>query len=352
MISRLSIENFKSIKNLKITTSRVNVFIGEHNSGKSNLLEALSWFSVNALDKTKFQEIFRLKTATDLFYDFDATQPIQVKTDDLNLIIRYAKNSNGALMNQLEGLVYPDNANLEAAALDDFHNLQNKKINLPRHKAFTLSFDGEIEPIGPGFLESSFRTYIFKKLKSFERNFQPFLNPPFGENIPSLLISNKQYKDLIGSVFKEKGFRLMLKPTEGDINMAKDINDELYSYPYTSISETLQRIVFYLLAIESNKNATLILDEPESNTFPMYTKQMAELIGRDLSNQYFIATHNPYLLNSLVAKTPTKDLSVFVAKMDQYKTNVVKVQDENLSMILDAGVYVYFNLDKLTANNG
>lgn len=268
--------------------------------------------------------------------------------------MRYAKNTQGALLNELEGLIYPTNSDFNFAKLDDFYNVNNEihesKIKESSYNAFRLSFDGKLEAMGMGHLESSFRTYVFKKLKSFERNFRPFLNPPFGENIPSLLVSNKKYKDLVSSVFREKGFRLMLKPTEIDINMAKEVNDELYSYPYNSISETLQRIIFYLLAIESNENASLIFDETDSNTFPMYTKHLAELIAQDSPNQYFIATHNPYLLNSLIAKTPSKELSVFLTKMDDYQTCVTNLSEKDLSALLDKGIDVYFNLDKLISD--
>lgn len=134
-----------------------------------------------------------------------------------------------------------------------------------------------------------------------------------------------------------------------DLNMAKDVDDELYAYPYTAISETMQRIVFYMLAIETNKNSVVVMDEPESNTFPMYTKQLAELIALDDSNQYFLATHNPYLLNSLIAKGPSKDIAVFVVSMEKYKTAVKEVSEEKLSNILDKGVDVYFNLDKIVS---
>jgi len=347
MIKNVSIRNYKSIKELSIPTKRVNVFIGENNSGKSNLLEALSWFSINSLNQNIFPEIFRFKTATDFFYDFDTTNPIEVKTDLINLVIRYSKNAQGAILNQLEGLIYEPTPNFEVSDVTSFNNLNEK---LPNYQAFNLRFNGEIGHVG-GNLTTKFRTYIFKKLKSFQNNFSPFLNPPFGENIPSLLVSNREYKDLVSSIFKEKGFRLMLKPNEGDINMAKDVNDELYAYPYASISETLQRIIFYMLAIESNHGAVLILDEPESNTFPMYTKQLAELIALNKPNQYFIATHDPYIISSLVSKTPIEDLSVFVTQMDNYQTKVIKVDDQHLSVLLDKGIDVYFNLNKLIDDN-
>lgn len=347
MLGRVTIKNYKSIKDIEIETKRINVFIGEHNSGKSNILEALTWFSKNALDPTKFKEIFRFKTATDFFYDFDVSKPLEIKTPVLSLIIRYAKNSNGALLNELEGLIYPTDSKIDPLEMSDLYNLHNKISNNNYH-AFRLSFDGEIEFIGGSTLATPFRTYIFKKLRSFESSFLPFLNPPFGENIPSLLVSNKILKDLVGSIFKEKGFRLMLKPNENDINMAKDVNDELYSYPYTSISETLQRIIFYVLAIESNNKACMIFDEPESNTFPMYTKQLAEQIALDKNeNQYFIVTHDPYLLNSLVSKAPSSEIALYITSMNNYETKVSRVAEKELSVLLDKGIDVYFNLNKL-----
>ena len=344
MIKNLNIINYKSIRELDIDTKRVNVFIGEDNSGKSNILEALSWFSLNSLEKEIFPEMFRFKNATNFFYDFDTTAPIEIKTDDLNLLIRYSKNNFGSINNELAGIIYTANSEIDPLIEDDLYNLMNNYQD-QNYWAFTLKFDGQIKIIG-GSLQSSFRRYIYKHLKSFQSNFRPFLNPPYGENIPSLIISNKELKELVSSLFREKGFRLMIQPNENDINMAKDVNDELYSYPYASISETIQRIVFYTLAIESNKNAVLIFDEPESNTFPMYTKQLAELIALDNSNQYFLATHDPYVLNSLLSKTPSNDIAVFITKMEEYKTIVSEVGKEDLSVLLDKGIDVYFNLNK------
>ena len=46
MIEKLSVKNFKSIKDLSIDCKRINLFIGEPNTGKSNILESLglgSW---------------------------------------------------------------------------------------------------------------------------------------------------------------------------------------------------------------------------------------------------------------------------------------------------------------------
>ncbi|RLI82013.1 hypothetical protein DRP04_04880 [Archaeoglobales archaeon] len=40
-VREVEIENFKSIKHLKLECRRINVFIGEPNTGKSNIIEAI-----------------------------------------------------------------------------------------------------------------------------------------------------------------------------------------------------------------------------------------------------------------------------------------------------------------------
>ena len=56
MIEKIHIKNFKSIYDLEIEVGRVNLFIGENGSGKSNLLEALVF--VSASDSNKLDNEF------------------------------------------------------------------------------------------------------------------------------------------------------------------------------------------------------------------------------------------------------------------------------------------------------
>jgi AAA15 family ATPase/GTPase len=45
MITKLDIENYKSIQKLSLSPGRVNLFIGKPASGKSNIIEAISLLS-------------------------------------------------------------------------------------------------------------------------------------------------------------------------------------------------------------------------------------------------------------------------------------------------------------------
>ncbi|HVV86057.1 MAG TPA: AAA family ATPase [Kofleriaceae bacterium] len=51
MIKRITIENYKSIRKLDLELGRLNVFIGENGSGKTNILEAIALGSAAAQDK-------------------------------------------------------------------------------------------------------------------------------------------------------------------------------------------------------------------------------------------------------------------------------------------------------------
>jgi len=77
MIGTVRIQNFKSIRDLEFEPRRVNLFIGEPNTGKSNVVEALAFLSLG--NASSFKEIFRLKTVGDLFFDQKVTNEISVQ---------------------------------------------------------------------------------------------------------------------------------------------------------------------------------------------------------------------------------------------------------------------------------
>jgi len=325
MINQVNIKNFKSIKDLTFSCKKLNVFIGEPNSGKSNIIEALSLQSQNAIGQTLNDGIFRYKTIGDLFYDFNINVPIEVKTDSRNTQLKYAVRKDGAPENQFTYF------------LDSV-----KDIDQPIY----IGHDGKILHSGASG-QSDVHLYEYKRLSKFLYDFLPHLSVPNGENLPSLLLSNTDYKKWVSEFLKSKDLTLTLKPTENEILASKIVDGEIYSYPYLSLSETLQRVIFYTIAIKSNKESVILLDEPESNTFPFYTKFLAERIALDETNQFFITTHNPYLLLSLIEKSNQDDLNVCIVQMKNYQTSVSVLNADQISEILELNSDAFFNFDKI-----
>ncbi len=198
-----------------------------------------------------------------------------------------------------------------------------------------------------------FKFYRFHHLSKFENQQSQFLLPPGGENLLSIKLTNKQSKKIVKEIFGKFGYRINLRPEEGKIDVVKEFEDVLFSFPYSISSETLQRLIFYIIAIQSNREAIMTFEEPEAHAFPYYTKYLAERIALDVKdNQYFIVTHNPYLLTSILEKANKEDIAIFITDLENYQTNFQPLTDEKKLEILEMGSDVFLNLDKLINKNG
>lgn len=305
---------------------KLNVFIGEPNSGKSNIIEALALQSQNMFGTELNKNIFRYKTIGDLFYDFNINTPIEVRTDD-----------------KKTGLLY---------AVDEYNNPRNifeYFLDETVEHPYRIQHDGKIQASAVSMGKTIVHYYEYKRLSSFDLGYMPHLAVPYGNNLPGLLLANPEYKAWVIDFFQSKGLTLTLKPNENDIAVSKFVGGAIYSYQYFSISETLQRVVFYTMAIKSNLNEILLFDEPETNTFPFYTKFLGERIALDETNQFFITTHNPYLLLSIIEKTKFEDLNVCITQMKDYQTQVTVLNEQQVSKVLDFNSDVFFNFNQILA---
>ena len=88
MIQKLSVKNFKSVKELEIDCRRVNLLIGEPNTGKSNILEALgllSWgghYNHHLYHDHHLREYVRFQSMQNLFYDGFLDKPIEIAIEN------------------------------------------------------------------------------------------------------------------------------------------------------------------------------------------------------------------------------------------------------------------------------
>jgi AAA15 family ATPase/GTPase len=131
----------------------------------------------------------------------------------------------------------------------------------------------------------------------------------------------------------------------------KEVDGVVISYPFSASSETLRRMLFYRLAVETNKDSVLLFDEPEANAFPLFTKLFAEqMAADDRGNRFFLTTHSPYILDSLIEKTPREDLAVILCRMENYETTARILGQSEVEEILDLGSSAFFNLDRFAGD--
>ncbi len=111
----------------------------------------------------------------------------------------------------------------------------------------------------------------------------------------------------------------------------------------------MQRLIFYLAAIESNDDAVILLEEPEAHSFPVYVSQLGQRIVASRNNQFFVATHSPYLITEVLEEMLTNDelapeLALFVAYYEDYQTKVRQLSDEEVLNIRRDGLDVFYNM--------
>ena len=323
MIKTLEIKNFKSIKQLKLDCKRVNVFIGEPNTGKSNLLEALSFFSFAYYSRYgyKLKDFIRFESVSNLFYDESLDEAIELTADDNSIQLVFNNNTFQGQVREGE----TGNVKQTSGLRGDYGNISMQNTSL--------------EAV------SIFKSYRFEVRESFNQSESGFLLPPFGDNLFSLLMVHRELKSLVTKFLSGSGLRLGFRKQEKKLELVKHADDVFISYPYSLASDTFQRLIFHLAAVVSNKDSILIFEEPESHAFPYYTKYLAEVIALDENkNQYFISTHNPYFLEPVLEKTPKDDIAIFITYSKDSQTKVKQLSQRELGKIMELDIFL--NLDR------
>jgi predicted ATP-dependent endonuclease of OLD family len=112
--------------------------------------------------------------------------------------------------------------------------------------------------------------------------------------------------------------------------------------PYNSIASTLQEIIFYKTAIATNDNSILLFENPEAHSFPLYLSHFTRDMIYKKDNQYFIATHSPFIINDLV-KNGRYELAVFVVHYENQETKTRRIPSDELHEAYQSGVDLFTN---------
>ena len=330
MIKHVSIRNFKSIKQAELDCGRVNIFIGEPNSGKTNILEGIGILSYPFVER--LEEIIRFEDFNNLFFDKSINQDVLLEFEATQ---RYSDNNQ------------------------DSNELISQKVNIKYNKLFDLISTGQF--VGCNFNieygekhiyhsqkdvgDSPIKFYNFNKQKNYIGKELKFLYPPYGSNLIEILKINSELRIYANSLFENYGYKILLDTDNSKLLIVKIVDGVLISQPFYMVADTLQRILFYIAIIETNKDSSIVLDEPDVYLFPKYTKYLAERIAKYNSNQFFLTTHNPYFLLTLAEKTPAEDLRVFLTYYEDYQTKVKLLSPKEVLDLRDEDASLFFNLE-------
>ena len=326
MIENIKINNYKSLSETELTDCRrYNLLLGRPNVGKSNILEALSLFSVPylAYSKREMRDLVRYSNSmNELFFNGNTSEPICIIAGNHSLRIT---NTDGTKYSW-------------DYAVDD------KKENIVINSGKVTYKRNSVVPA------PEFKKYDFKKLDKFSVSDLPFLLPAGGENIMQIIQSNGQLTEEIRETVSEYNLQLLFDTATREIKFQKQLNETtVFSIPFFSVSDTLQRLIFYKAAISSNRNSVIMLEEIEAHSYPPFISKVTGSITDDKSNQYFITTHSPYVVNDFL-ELPTDEVAVHLTDLQEGKTIVKRLTDDELNEVYNAGIDLFFNYEMYLLN--
>ena len=318
-IDNIEIKNFKSIRHQKIEgCKRVNVFIGYPNVGKSNILEALSAIQFYKSNKGSFHDFCRYENVAELFFEANIKEQVKISFNNLTSVnIKYGNEEN------MELFTSPYGSNIDISGIA--YEPSPVEIEILKYQ-FTLNHMGK-------------NIFTRKHLQS-----------PFGDNLFLLVGDSISLRKDFNSLLNDYGIKLLVDKVSNSLRLIKEITeDSIFQLSYSLLADTLQRLFFYKVAIQSNQNSVLLFEEPEAHMFPPYiSKFTSNLINDENSNQFFITTHSPFVLNDLISTVEKDELAIYIISYEKEKgeTLIHKMNDTDIHEAYQFGYDFFMNIDQ------
>lgn len=323
MIEKIHIQNFKSIYDLELEVGRVNLFIGENGSGKSNLLEALVFVSAsesnmlaNEFLVSRGLRVPEPELMRSAFEEEDKDKNIKINIDnELDIefthdnkeyskwsIIDYARTSAIELNNDelsrfenILGLSSDDESfenklvflmkkgMKEKEGIDSF-SIENFIIFSPEYEVLRNFYnEGQIQPLGVK-----------------------------GEGLYKLLkvVNNYEDKSYINTIIESlqlfDWFDDIIIPDELAFGEKKLIIKDKYLYKeidQRSTNEGFLFILFYVTLIVAKETPkAFAIDNIDSFLNPKLCTELMRLVvklAKQYDKQIFLTTHNPAILDGI-----------------------------------------------------
>ncbi len=333
MLKHVSIQNFKSLKDVTLDLQKVNLLIGPNNSGKTNFLKALEFMSIGSQTVYGPDEVFKMLHANSF-----------KKQRQIGIHIDVYLQGKRLLMGYTMGINRRTNAPYKAFQ-DVFDNLPN---GVSLHEAIpTTRFQNFIT-----------EDHLFDKYFSQQKIYKPDpnkLNKPgpvgrgddtLAADASNLIAFFDRIRDEYPATFAQiKADLTKCVPEFTEINfqnvesteeLVKQFGDKTFKrigltdgrqktiYWADELSEgTLYFLALLCIINQPNPPKLLLLEEPEKGIHPRRIREVMDFIFRlaeEKDIQIILTSHNENVLNEFTAMPE----AVFVFSKDEEGATYVK----------------------------
>jgi predicted ATPase len=352
MLKRVSIQNFKSLKDVTLDLQKVNLLIGPNNSGKTNFLKALEYFDLSVLqDDIASERLARKVRYTNSSDSMSIGLTFQRNDEEIEFnrgfIFTNGINLESSQRILREGVVidtneqgYPDVAFLRSqlAYLRVYKPDPNKltQSGLVANKAEVVNADASNLV---GFLDLMIGKYRRTSFDRIEKDLNKCV-PEFDE----ISLDDAPATDELKKTYGDKSFKRI-----GLTN-----NKQGVTYWADELSEgTLYFLSLLCIINQPNPPKLLLLEEPEKGIHPRRIWEVMKFIfqlAEEKDVQIIMTTHNEHVVNAF-SSIPE---SVFVFDKDE-ETGATSVRNLQKDIIEPTDhINEELGLDKidLTSNLG
>jgi len=327
MFMKIKIQNFKSIENIDIEPTRINILIGKANSGKSNILEALhlygilstlstvlslkgisfSLYQLSSLSEQMLSVIRQERKYRDLFPFGDTSKKIRIEFEKESVEIEFEKES--LLVNSSFSIPITVDTNLS--------DLREKCKNFSTHFTF---YSERV------FNAEKYESWVWDPIPPFLLPSEENLSLVLGRyaSIVKLLADKLENLFNLKFVYDFSSRKIFIE--SGGVNIWPKL-----------ISDGVKRFIYFFAAIHSQKwfgkeyktRPFVMLEEPEVRLHPEVISELVKSIIETKECNFIISTHNPYLLSYFVDADIKKDeLKVFGVYKKKEFTKIKEIELE------------------------
>ncbi|SFV69153.1 352aa long hypothetical protein [hydrothermal vent metagenome] len=352
MIEKIHIQNFKSIYDLELEVGRVNLFIGENGSGKSNLLEALVFVSAsesnmlsNEFLVSRGLRVPEPELMRSAFYEKDKNKDIKIFIDygtQENIKEEYFFKNINQVYSKWE--VVTDSDKNISEYKEQLNQIPEEEFFIPEsladYKLTQLHLYTKLK------LSINFKDFIIYSpentaLRLFQKEGQIQPLGINGEGLLKLLkvINNYEDKSYINTIIESlqlfNWFEDITIPTDISSMEERVIIKDKYLYrefTQRSANEGFLFILFYITLIVAKETPkAFAIDNIDASLNPkLCTKLMTLLteLAKKYDKQIFLTTHNPAILDGINLNDKEQRLFV-VSRNKKGHTRMKEITVEN-----------------------